>query len=198
MSYFADWSDLGGYGGNLGSGPGQAGGQSGGQPGDPYFQVKTDGPFAGWNNYALDNLKGSLSPMDYGAFLQDRLNTHFANYLNQDQNAPPEQFKLEYAPADYGAPRAGQADNSGQGGGVFPGGPTNTAGLFDGIAKWYEDYQKSPNPQTPSRGKAWFYYKCPGMGYFQVVYQNDPSPGPQSYSNRGCEVRYPGQSGGQN
>jgi len=144
MSYFDDWSDDNGDGGNSGFGSDQ----TGGLPDNPYFQVKADGPFAGWSNYAMDNLKGSLSPMDYGKFLQDRIGTYGANRMIQDPNEPPAQFDLHYDPADYGAPAAGQANDSGQMGGTGAG---EADAVGSGPGGWFTNQGRYPN-QNPMLG----------------------------------------------
>jgi hypothetical protein len=104
--------DDGGYG--YGGGYGDASFQPDGQADEPYFTPRTDGPYAGWSNYALDNLKESLSPVDFGKFLQDRIGTFGANNINQDPDAPPSQCTLSYDPTDYGAPALSQPGNAGQ------------------------------------------------------------------------------------
>ncbi|MBF0482666.1 MAG: hypothetical protein HQK81_14650 [Desulfovibrionaceae bacterium] len=110
MSLFDDANDGDGLTGNSGFGSSQGDGQSN----DPYYQVQPAGPYAGWSRYALDNLKSSLSPVDFGNFLNDRITTYGGNRMRQDPSDPPSQFKFDYDPADYGAPASGQPDNTGR------------------------------------------------------------------------------------
>jgi hypothetical protein len=138
---------------------------------DPYYQAKTDGPYAGWSNYALDNLKGSLSPTDFGAFLQDRIGTFGANNMNQDPDAPPAQPTLRYDPTDYGAPAISQPEDSGQAGGSdqaaasgsSPGGWFTNQGIYQNQAPplgagssgqtggWASPYANLPDKGTAGR-----------------------------------------------
>ena len=108
----SDYDDLDNGPGLAGGGFGGGTGQGGDRPGDAYFRVRTDGPFAGWNQHALDNLKASLSQKAYGDFLLDRVGAFGANNMSQDPNDAPAQFTLHYDPADYGAPPAEQPDKT--------------------------------------------------------------------------------------
>ncbi|MBF0482850.1 MAG: lytic transglycosylase domain-containing protein [Desulfovibrionaceae bacterium] len=169
MPSFDDYSDDNGYGGGFGGDLGQSGGQSS----EPYYQVKPDGPFAGWTNEAMDNLKDSLSPMDFAAFLNDRIDTHFANAVNRDPNAPSLAPELDYEPTDYGAPATGQADNAGQTGG------SDTGAAGDG--GWFTSQGLYQN-QNP----------LPGAGFGgQAADRANPGNFPGGYGGRGTGWPYP-------
>jgi hypothetical protein len=119
----------------------------------PYFAPRTDGPFTGWSDAALDNLQGSLSQADYGAFLLDRAATFGANTMNQDQDEPPLQPMRSYEPADYGAPAAAQASDAGQATGPGAGssdaaGPNTAESASNG---WFLGQGPFQN-QTPAFG----------------------------------------------
>jgi hypothetical protein len=77
----------------------------------PYYLPKKDGPLQGWSEHSLDNLKNSIGARDYGLFLQDRIGTFAANRMGPD--GPPLKHKLDYNPADYGAPKIWKQSSGG-------------------------------------------------------------------------------------